>query len=76
MLQLTGGRGVDHVIELGGTQTLLKSINSVRVGGLVSLIGILSASQDLPAEIVPKLLLQGKTGKFTRMEILLMLIIW
>lgn len=63
VLRLTGGEGVDHVFELGGASTMLKSINSVRVGGLVSLIGILSAPQDLPAEIIFKLLLGGKTGR-------------
>ncbi|KAH6629302.1 hypothetical protein C7974DRAFT_184426 [Boeremia exigua] len=63
VLRLTEGKGVDHVIELGGAQTLLKSINSVRAGGLVSLIGILSAPQDLPAEVVPSLLFGGKTVK-------------
>lgn len=63
VLRLTGGKGVDLVIELGGARTLMKSINSVRVGGVISLIGILSAPQDLPAEIIPKLLLSGKTGK-------------
>lgn len=61
VLRLTEGKGVDHVIELGGARTLMKSINSVRAGGLVSLIGILSAPQDLPAEIVPSLLFGGKT---------------
>ncbi|KAF3037133.1 hypothetical protein E8E12_008046 [Didymella heteroderae] len=63
VLRLTGGKGVDQVIELGGARTLLKSVNSVRKGGLVSLIGILSAPQDLPADIVPALLFGGKIVK-------------
>ncbi|KAJ8110092.1 hypothetical protein OPT61_g6976 [Boeremia exigua] len=63
VLRLTEGKGVDHVIELGGAQTLLKSVKSVRAGGLVSLIGILSAPQDVPAEIVPALLFGGKIVK-------------
>lgn len=64
VLRLTNGKGVDHVIELGGARTLMKSINSVRHGGLVSLIGILSAPQDLPGEIVPSLLFGGKIREF------------
>ncbi len=36
----TGGRGVDHVIELGGPGTLAQSIEAVRVGGHISLIGV------------------------------------
>lgn len=42
VLELTGGRGVDHVIELGGAGTLQKSIASVRTGGHVWLIGVLT----------------------------------
>ncbi len=34
--------GVDHVIEVGGTGTLPKSLQAVRIGGRVSLIGVLS----------------------------------
>lgn len=38
----TGGLGVDHVIELGGPGTLEQSIQATRVGGRISLIGILT----------------------------------
>ncbi len=40
--KLTGGRGVDHVIEVGGPATLEQSMIAARVGGHVSLIGILT----------------------------------
>lgn len=62
---------MDLVIELGGASTLLKSINSVRVGGIISLIGILSAPQDLPADIIFKLMLSGRTGKISNLPSLL-----
>lgn len=38
----TGGRGVDHVVEVGGPGTLAQSIDAVRVGGHISLIGVLT----------------------------------
>lgn len=38
----TGGRGVDHVVEVGGPATLTQSIAAVRVGGHISLIGVLT----------------------------------
>jgi NADPH:quinone reductase-like Zn-dependent oxidoreductase len=38
----TGGRGVDHVVEVGGPGTLGQSIAAVRVGGHISLIGVLT----------------------------------
>jgi NADPH:quinone reductase-like Zn-dependent oxidoreductase len=39
---LTGGRGVDHVIEVGGANTLTHSFGAIRLGGKVSMIGGLS----------------------------------
>jgi NADPH:quinone reductase-like Zn-dependent oxidoreductase len=47
--RLTDGRGVDHVVEVGGPGTLPQSIKAVRVGGHISLIGTLTKqSGDLP----------------------------
>jgi NADPH:quinone reductase-like Zn-dependent oxidoreductase len=40
--ELTGGRGVDHVVEVGGAGTLGQSLKAVRLGGRISLIGVLS----------------------------------
>ncbi len=62
VLQLTGGRGVDHVIEVGGAGTLAESLKAVRPGGRISLVGILAgARQDL--NVLPifmrKVTLQG-----------------
>lgn len=39
---LTGGRGVDHVIEVGGPGTLGQSLEACRIGGHVALIGVLT----------------------------------
>ncbi len=39
VLRLTGGRGVDLVLELGGAGTLSRSIAATRMGGTVSVIG-------------------------------------
>jgi NADPH:quinone reductase-like Zn-dependent oxidoreductase len=41
-MDFTGGRGVDHVIEVGGAETLTKSFGAIRAGGKVTLIGGLS----------------------------------
>ena len=40
--EFTGGRGVDHVIEVGGAATLARSFGAIRYGGKVSMIGGLS----------------------------------
>ena len=42
--RLTNSMGVDCVIEVGGAGTLAKSIKSVRYGGTISLIGVLSGA--------------------------------
>jgi NADPH:quinone reductase-like Zn-dependent oxidoreductase len=40
--RLTRGRGVDHVIEIGGAGTLLRSYQAIGFGGKVALIGFLA----------------------------------
>ncbi len=60
--KLTGGRGVDHVIEVGGPGTLEQSMEAARVGGHVSVIGILtgvSGSLQVVPALVKQLRLQG-----------------
>ncbi len=42
--EATGGLGVDQVVELGGPGTLEQSIQATRVGGRISLIGILTGT--------------------------------
>src|SRR3954470_2095959 len=42
--QLTEGRGVDHVVEVGGAGTLGQSLRAVRTAGRISLIGVLSGA--------------------------------
>lgn len=41
---LTGGRGFDHIVELGGEKTLPQSLRAIRPGGTISMIGVLSGS--------------------------------
>lgn len=40
--RLTDGRGVDHVVDVGGPATLAQSIQASRPGGHVAVIGVLS----------------------------------
>jgi NADPH:quinone reductase-like Zn-dependent oxidoreductase len=42
--ELTGGTGVDLIVEVGGADTLEQSLRGIRFGGTVSLIGNLSGS--------------------------------
>lgn len=40
--ELTGGRGVDHIVEVGGPGTLPQSIEAIRISGHIALIGVLT----------------------------------
>ena len=42
VLELTRGSGVDRVVEVGGPGTFDRSVNAVRVGGIIGLIGVLT----------------------------------
>ncbi len=37
----TGERGADHIIEVGGPGTLVRSVKSARIGGWIHNIGFL-----------------------------------
>jgi NADPH:quinone reductase-like Zn-dependent oxidoreductase len=52
--ELTDGKGVDLVVEVGGAGTIAKSLASLRVGGRLALIGVLTG----PHDINPLLILQ------------------
>jgi NADPH:quinone reductase-like Zn-dependent oxidoreductase len=45
VVELTGGTGVDHVVDVGGAATLEQSIHAVRAGGTISLIGNLGGAE-------------------------------
>ena len=65
----SSGGGVDHVVEVGGPGTLTQSLRAIRIGGKISLIGVLSGA----AEINPMLIfarranVQGISVGSTRM---------
>jgi NADPH:quinone reductase-like Zn-dependent oxidoreductase len=44
--KLARGEGVDRVIEVGGSDTLPRSLKAVRMAGIVSVIGVLSGVED------------------------------
>ena len=52
ILNQTGKAGVDHVIEVGGAGTLEKSMNAVRSGGSIHVIGALAG----PGSINPRMI--------------------
>ncbi|MFT5504855.1 MAG: NADPH:quinone reductase-like Zn-dependent oxidoreductase [Gammaproteobacteria bacterium] len=60
VMKLTDGKGVDVTIETGGGGTLEKTIEATRVGGSISLIGVLTGGEINPMGIMRKSIkLQG-----------------
>jgi NADPH:quinone reductase-like Zn-dependent oxidoreductase len=60
--ELTDGRGVDHVIEVGGPATLAQSITACRTGGHIALIGVLTgfaAEVSIPAVFSNQIRISG-----------------
>jgi NADPH:quinone reductase-like Zn-dependent oxidoreductase len=47
VLEITGGGGADHIIEVGGAGSLPKSIRAVKLGGRISLIGLLAGGGQI-----------------------------
>ena len=43
--KLSGGEGVDHVVEVGGSDTMVHSLRAVRTQGTISVIGALSGRE-------------------------------
>ncbi|WAJ28541.1 zinc-dependent alcohol dehydrogenase family protein [Antarcticirhabdus aurantiaca] len=53
VIDWTGGRGVDHVVEVGGPATLPQSIKAARIGGHLALIGVLTGrSGEIPTALM------------------------
>ncbi len=42
VLELTGGEGVDHILDVGGAGTLGRALQAVRAGGFITVIGLLT----------------------------------
>ncbi len=62
--EITNGKGVDQIIEIGGTGTLNQSIKAVRPSGTLSLIGVLtgvSGEINLGRVVTQNICLQGIT---------------
>lgn len=62
--EISGGRGLDHVVEVGGAGTLERSIRAVRPSGIISLIGVLAGGAgelNLGPVVTQNIRLQGIT---------------
>lgn len=64
ILAMTDGRGVDHIVEVGGPGTLPQSITAARIGGNINLIGVFTGiAGDVPTAAImgKQLVVRGVT---------------
>jgi len=47
-LEMTDGKGVDHILELGGPDTYNRSISAIAAGGRIAQIGVLTGFNSQP----------------------------
>jgi NADPH:quinone reductase-like Zn-dependent oxidoreductase len=52
ILKRTDGLGVDHVLEVGGANTLEKSMNAVRPGGSIYVVGALAGAGSINPRMI------------------------
>ncbi|MBB6733841.1 zinc-dependent alcohol dehydrogenase family protein [Cohnella zeiphila] len=60
VLEYTGGTGADHIVDVGGGTTLNRSVSALKVGGQISIVGILSGSAVEDFAIVPAIIRKAR----------------
>lgn len=54
--RVTGGRGADLVVDLGGPETFAHSVRATRMGGTIAVIGVLTGFDTAPMPIAEVML--------------------
>jgi threonine dehydrogenase-like Zn-dependent dehydrogenase len=57
VLRLTNGQGVDHVVDVAGAGTIEQSLEAVKYGGQVSLVGFMTESKK--SDLIMAIILGG-----------------
>ncbi|MEK0315478.1 zinc-dependent alcohol dehydrogenase family protein [Cohnella sp. 56] len=60
VLAHTQGLGADHIVDVGGAATLNRSVSALKVGGRISVIGLLSGAAVADFAIVPAILKKAR----------------
>uniref|UniRef100_A0A093UXS2 Zinc-type alcohol dehydrogenase-like protein n=1 Tax=Talaromyces marneffei PM1 TaxID=1077442 RepID=A0A093UXS2_TALMA len=61
VLRLTGGRGVDLVIDVGGSATFEQSLKAARFGGTVAAVGFMTEPQPSDPGLIHTIIFGAKT---------------
>ncbi|MCA0756911.1 NAD(P)-dependent alcohol dehydrogenase [Paenibacillus sp. N4] len=60
VLAYTEGQGADHIVDLGGAATLNRSLSALKVGGQISIIGILTGAGVENFNLIPAIIRKAK----------------
>lgn len=60
VLAYTEGRGADHIVDLGGSATLNRSLTALKVGGQISIVGLLSGTAVDNFAIIPAIIRKAR----------------
>jgi NADPH:quinone reductase-like Zn-dependent oxidoreductase len=52
ILKANGGAGIDHIVEVGGANTLEKAMNAIRPGGAIYIIGALAGAGSINPRMI------------------------
>ena len=61
--KMTGGLGVDHIIEVGGPNTVAQSLKAIKMEGVITVIGFLGGAQAEDQPSILDLLTFGCTAR-------------
>lgn len=68
-LRLTEGKGVDHVLDVGGAGTIEQSLQAARQAGSIIVVGILTESKT--SDLIPAILFGNKNSELVFCNIFL-----
>ncbi|MDQ0062543.1 zinc-dependent alcohol dehydrogenase family protein [Paenibacillus harenae] len=60
VLDYTEGHGADHIVDLGGGATLNRSLSALKVGGQISIVGILTGASVEGLDIIPAIIRKAR----------------
>ncbi|GGG65329.1 zinc-dependent alcohol dehydrogenase family protein [Paenibacillus radicis (ex Gao et al. 2016)] len=60
VLAYTDGLGADHIVDLGGGATLNRSLTALKVGGQISMVGVLTGASVEDFAIIPAIIRRAK----------------
>jgi NADPH:quinone reductase-like Zn-dependent oxidoreductase len=64
VLKLTDGRGVDLVIDVGGSGTVERSLKAARFGGTVAAVGFMTEPQPSDPGLIHEIIFGAKTSEY------------